>query len=51
MRRCRFYVSARAMIASFAMGKEADIKSADCTLVSTKQMGEAVIAEIERLAG
>jgi 3-isopropylmalate dehydrogenase len=30
--------------------RTADIKSEGCTIVSTSQMGEAVVAELERLS-
>jgi 3-isopropylmalate dehydrogenase len=41
----------RAIASALAKGlRTADIKSAGCTLVSTAQMGDAVIAELEQLA-
>jgi 3-isopropylmalate dehydrogenase len=41
----------QAIAAALAKGlRTADIKSEGCTIVSTKEMGEAVIAEMEKLA-
>jgi 3-isopropylmalate dehydrogenase len=42
----------QAIAAALAKGlRTADIKSEGCTVVSTKEMGEAIVGELERLAG
>jgi 3-isopropylmalate dehydrogenase len=42
----------QAIAAALAKGlRTADIKSEGCTIVSTKEMGEAIVGEMERLAG
>jgi 3-isopropylmalate dehydrogenase len=41
----------QAIAAALAKGlRTADIKSEDCRIVSTKEMGEAIVGELERLA-